>query len=109
MPVAAAVDAFHDAHRVRYGHAVRDEHVEVVGFRLIAVAPSPLRAVRPAPGRRGAAAPRAAGYHPRRELDAEDRLAGPCVVEEPTATTYVPEGWTARVDRLGNLILEARE
>jgi N-methylhydantoinase A len=109
MPVAAVVDAFHDAHRVRYGHAVRDEHVEVVGFRLIAVAPSPLRTIRPAPGRRGAAAPRAAGYHPRHELDAGDRLAGPCVVEEPTATTYVPEGWTARVDRLGNLILEAGE
>jgi N-methylhydantoinase A len=109
VPVGAAVEAFHDAHRVRYGHAVRDEHVEIVGYRLIAVAPSPLRAIRPASGRRGAAAPRAEGYHPRHELDTEDRLTGPCVVEEPTATTFVPEGWTARVDGLGNLILEAGE
>ena len=109
MPVTAVVQAFHEAHRIRYGHAVQDEHVEVVGYRLIAVAPSPLRAIRPAPGRRGPAAPRAKGYRPRHELDAWDRFSGPCVVEEPTATTYVPEGWTARVDRLGNLILEAGE
>jgi N-methylhydantoinase A len=109
MPVAAAVDAFHEAHRVRYGHAVRDQDVEIVGYRLIAVAPSPLRAIRPAADRRAAAATRAGGYHPRHELDAGARLDGPCVIEEPTATTYVPEAWTARVDPLGNLILEARE
>jgi N-methylhydantoinase A len=109
MPVAAVVEAFHEAHRVRYGHAVRDQDVEVVGYRLIAVAPSPLRAIRPAPGRRGTAAARAEGYHARHALDAGARLEGPCVVEEPTATTYVPDGWTARTDRLGNLILEARQ
>ncbi|HEV2282184.1 MAG TPA: hydantoinase/oxoprolinase family protein [bacterium] len=107
IPVAAAVDAFHEAHHVRYGHAVRDQSVEVVGYRLIALAPSPLRAIRPAPGHGGAPAPRAEDYHPRHELDTGDRLAGPCVVEEPTATTYVPQGWAARADRLGNLILEA--
>jgi N-methylhydantoinase A len=109
MPVASVVEAFHQAHRIRYGHAVRDQNVEVVGYRVIAVAPSPLRAIRAAPGRRGAAAPRAEGYHPRGELEAGARLEGPCVVEEPTATTYVPDGWTARADRLGNLILEAGE
>jgi len=107
MPVAAAVEAFHEAHRVRYGHAVREQDVEVVGYRLIAAAPSPLRAIRPAPGRRAGPAPRAEGYHPREEIDAGSRLPGPCVIEEPTATTYVPDGWSARADRLGNLILEA--
>jgi len=107
MPVAAAVEAFHEAHRVRYGHAVREQDVEVVGYRLIAAAPSPLRAIRPAPGRRAGAAPRAEGYHPREEIVAGSRLPGPCVIEEPTATTYVPDGWSARADRLGNLILEA--
>jgi N-methylhydantoinase A len=117
LAVAAAVEAFHEAHRARYGHAVRDQDVEVVGYRLVAVAPSPLRGIRPAPadrlssqpGGRGAAAPRAAGYHARHEIDAGARLAGPCVVEEPTATTYVPEGWSARADGLGNLVLEAGE
>ncbi len=109
VPVSAAVEAFHEAHRVRYGHAVRDQDVEVVGYRLIAVAPSPLRAIRPAPGRRSGTAPRAQGYHPRHEIDVGDRLRGPCVVEEPTATTYVPDGWSVRADRLGNLILEAAE
>jgi N-methylhydantoinase A/oxoprolinase/acetone carboxylase beta subunit len=82
--------------------------VEIVGYRLIAVAASPLRAIRSASARRGGAASRAEGYYARYELEAEARLEGPCVVEEPTATTYVPDGWTAHTDRLANLILEAR-
>jgi N-methylhydantoinase A len=109
LPVPAIVEAFHEAHRARYGHAVRDQGVEIVGYRLVAVAPSPLRAIRPAPGRRGAAAPGASGYYDRHGLEAGARLTGPCVVEEPTATTFVPDGWSARTDPLGNLVLEARE
>jgi N-methylhydantoinase A len=113
MPVASIVEAFHEAHQARYGHAVRDQDVEVVGYRLIAAAPSPLRGVRSAPAdspatissKPGGTA--AAGYHARYAIEAGARLAGPCVVEEPTATTYVPEGWSARADRLGNLVLEA--
>ena len=71
------------------------------------MAPSPLRNVRSAPDRRAGAARRAAGYYARNEIEAGTRLTGPCVVEEPTATTYVPEGWSACADGLGNLVLEA--
>lgn len=109
LRIADVVEAFHEAHRTRYGHAVRDQDVEVVGYRLIAAAPSPLRSVRSAPGGRRGGAPPAAGYHPRDEIEPGTPLWGPCVVEEPTATTYVPEGWSARADRLGNLVLEAGE
>jgi N-methylhydantoinase A len=98
--------AFHEAHRARYGHAVLDQDVEVVGYRLVAVAPSPLHVVRAAPARPAAAWPRAAGYHLRHELEPGAGATGPCVVEEPTATTFVPAGWTFRVDALGNLMLE---
>jgi N-methylhydantoinase A len=109
LAVPAMVDAFYDAHRARYGHAVRDQDVEIVGYRLIAVAASPLRAIRPAPAAPPPAAPHASGYHARHELEPGAGLAGPCVVEERTATTFVPEGWSARTDRLGNLVLDARE
>jgi N-methylhydantoinase A/oxoprolinase/acetone carboxylase beta subunit len=35
-------------------------------------------------------------------------LPGPCIVEEPTATTYVHPGWVATVDAAGTLIATAR-
>ena len=75
--------------------------------RLIAVAPSPVRRIRPAPPRDRVRTARARGYHARHELEPGVAIAGACVVEEPTATTFIPEGWTARVDQIGNLILEA--
>ena len=41
-----------------------------------------------------------------REVLARDqRIEGPAIVEEWTTTTVVPPGWTAHVDRLGNLVL----
>jgi len=101
------VGGFHEAHRLRYGHAVVDADVEAVGYRVVATAPSPLRSVRPAPAPRLPSADRAPGYHARHELRPGTTLRGPCVVEEPTATTYVPDGWIGRADALGNLILEA--
>jgi len=42
----------------------------------------------------------------RAELAGGQGVAGPCVVEEPAATTLVLPGQTARQDEAGNLILE---
>jgi N-methylhydantoinase A len=39
-------------------------------------------------------------------LPAHVRVSGPCIVEEPAATTVVPPGLNAHLDALGNLILE---
>jgi N-methylhydantoinase A/oxoprolinase/acetone carboxylase beta subunit len=39
-------------------------------------------------------------------LRAGNRLTGPAVVGEYSATTLVPLGWHARVDRNENLLLE---
>jgi len=41
-------------------------------------------------------------------LTTSERLAGPCVVEEPAATTLVLPGQAAHCDSLGNLIIEER-
>jgi N-methylhydantoinase A len=43
----------------------------------------------------------------REQLAPGARLAGPAIVEQMDATTLVPPGMTARVDRWLNLILEA--
>ncbi len=40
-----------------------------------------------------------------RDLAARHRIAGPAVVEAPTTTVALPEGCSARVDALGNLVL----
>ncbi len=42
----------------------------------------------------------------RSALDTATRLDGPCVVEEPAATTLVLPGQTVEVDDLGNLVIE---
>ncbi|MCY4496909.1 MAG: hydantoinase/oxoprolinase family protein [Rhodospirillaceae bacterium] len=44
----------------------------------------------------------------RTSLPAEARFWGPAIVEEEGATTVVPPDWEARVDGVGNLIIQAR-
>jgi N-methylhydantoinase A len=39
-------------------------------------------------------------------LRAGDALAGPAVIEQYDATTYVAPGWSARIDAISNLVLE---
>jgi N-methylhydantoinase A len=43
----------------------------------------------------------------RDRLEAGDHFAGPAIVEQMDATTFVPDGMTAKVDAWLNLILEA--
>jgi N-methylhydantoinase A len=40
-----------------------------------------------------------------RDLGRDDRLVGPAVVETPTTTVALPEGCTATLDRLGNMVI----
>jgi N-methylhydantoinase A len=42
----------------------------------------------------------------RRTLEAGDRLAGPCIVEEPATTVLVLPGQSVSVDDLANLLIE---
>jgi N-methylhydantoinase A len=42
----------------------------------------------------------------RSELAGGGRLAGPCVVEEPAATTLVLPGQAVYRDEMGNLVIE---
>jgi N-methylhydantoinase A len=120
--LADTLEAFHTRHAARYGYAVRDEDVEVVTVRSIAVGRTP----RPPAETRAPADPFAApesalletravwdgtssvpaGVFAREKLTPGATLSGPAVVEHYDTTTYVAPGWRAVVDGFDNLVLE---
>jgi N-methylhydantoinase A len=117
-----AIEAFHLRHEQRYGFCTRDEPVEIVTARVIAVGTTPkphlvaeeVAGARP-PEREALAERRnvydgerfvATDVYARALLRAGDALAGPAVIEQYDATTYVAPGWSARIDAISNLVLE---
>jgi N-methylhydantoinase A len=111
------VPRFHDFHRARYGHASSREGVEIANVRLVAVHRSTVQraapaAAAPAGGVVAEEAPIVLGgrtrpclFYRRDTLPTDATIVGPAVIEEGTATTFVPEGWTAAVDARGNLLM----
>jgi N-methylhydantoinase A len=111
---------FHDAHRIRFGHANPGAPVEAVVVRSTALGdlgraePAPLEngAGRPAPERRSVVFDRtihdAAAIH-RDDLGRGAIVDGPAVISEQTATTVVPPGARLRVDAIGTLVVEVGE
>jgi N-methylhydantoinase A len=88
-PEAALAGAFHAAHEARYGDADRARRVEAVSLRLAAERP---------------------GTDP--DLPARDlgpAVPGPAVIPMDGATCWVAEGWTARQDPIGGLLVEREE
>lgn len=119
VPVPAGgdwVDAFHEAHRRRYGFERRDEAVIAVTLRAVVRLP----VVRPPSPTSGAADPggapslrkvwdagawREARIVERSSLRVGDAVEGPAVIAEPGATTYVPGGARASAAADGSLRL----
>jgi N-methylhydantoinase A len=85
-PEAALADAFHAAHRERYGDADARRAVEAVSLRLAAEWP---------------------GADPELPVAAEGPpVAGPAVLPMEGATCWVAPGWTARRDGIGAIVME---
>jgi N-methylhydantoinase A len=119
-------EAFHEAHRARYGHADKKVPVEVVGFgvtaiglidtpRLPTLAKGTAKPVADAiVGRRkvffegdgDGAGWRDADVITREALLAGNRIAGPAVIDEISATTVLYPGDVATVHATGSLLLE---
>ena len=118
--VAELCTRFEAEHLARYGHAFSGEFpVEIVNLRLVGTR-RPAGIVEPAPfdaaARTGPDARRAVYFGPaaglvetpvigRGSLGSEP-AAGPFVIEEYEGTCVVPPDCTARLDRLGNVIIE---
>ncbi|MGH9471592.1 MAG: hydantoinase/oxoprolinase family protein [Terriglobales bacterium] len=115
-------ERFHQAHERRFGFSDARRPIEIVTARVRMLAATPTaRPGRAARAGRGGAAPvngeqivihngrrRRARHFERERLRPGHRFAGPALVHEYSATTYVPPGWGARVDGFDNLWLEPR-
>jgi N-methylhydantoinase A len=111
------VPRFHRFHRARYGHASGREDVEVVNFRLAVIARSPIKQITSAAPPRDAdprvesgtlrlnGEEQACRFCRRETLPAGFVVTGPAVIEEATATTFIPPGWAARVERTGVMLM----
>lgn len=109
------IHAFHETHQLTYGHAMWDRRVEIVNLRLkgtgiinkpqfyvtladayvaqpFGTKPSPLNG--------------SMSLFNRNDLKPGATFTGEALVFQLDSTTYIPEGWTARVDGYQNLILE---
>ena len=121
QPIKAAFD---DLHRRTYGASAPEEDAELVTLRVVSEVPVPhLRLPRIAAGRVADArigerplydltsAEFANAYvYDRARLGADDRIAGPAIVEQYDSTTVLLADQVLRVDDFGNLLIteEAR-
>jgi N-methylhydantoinase A len=111
--------AFHTAHRTRYGYADPQRAIEVVNLRVVASCPSRVvaSAVEKRPEKRQRGAPHRLRWNGRwvraRRVDRAalprgQRIAGPLVITELSATIVVPPAWSVRVMPAGDLLLECK-
>jgi len=116
------IAAFHRTHEKRYGYFDRTRACEVVNIRARFTGRTPKPSLpKLTPGGASAARaivsnspvlfhgrPKMTVIYDRSLLRAGNRIPGPAIVTEYSATSLIPPGWSARVDRNGNLILEPR-
>jgi N-methylhydantoinase A len=117
--VAASIPLFHKRHEATYGYCVPGEAVEFVNARLTARAavasvttplPEAIQSAEPAPTERrvwftGAA--HSVRVYQRAALPEGSSIAGPAVIEQYDACTYVAPAWNARIED-GDILLEHR-
>jgi N-methylhydantoinase A len=121
-PLAEKVaDSFHDAHEQLYGYAFRGDSrqpVEWVNLRVTGVGPISRPKLAELPPRDGGVERARTGVRPvffdawgetpvywRPDLAPGDEVTGPAVLEEFGSTVPLHPGFTARVDRHGNLVV----
>ena len=116
------ISAFHRAHEKRYGYFDRSRRCEVVNIRarFTGRTPKPALPAVPRGGRDAKKAkvshspvlfrgrPKPTPIYDRARLLSGNRVGGPAIVTEYSATTLILPDWSGRVDRNGNLILEPR-
>jgi 5-oxoprolinase (ATP-hydrolysing) len=99
-------EEFETLHRSRFGFSAEGTTIIVETVIVEAVASQPQSVFVPSEVARQSARPSTSDeIIDRRELSPGDRVSGPALIVDPSATTMVEPGWSAEVDSLGNLIL----
>ncbi|MEO7728612.1 MAG: hydantoinase/oxoprolinase family protein [Burkholderiales bacterium] len=121
--MAGFLKEFNAAHQREYGYDVPGRAVEIVNCRLQAVgavAKAPLREIGTTGSVAAAVTSRRKVYfgaqygwldtpvHARAKLPAGATLAGPALVEEMSSTVLLAPGQSARVDRIGNIVINVK-
>jgi N-methylhydantoinase A len=116
---ANAVSRFHRLHQQSYGYADPERSIEIVTLRVQAIARSPKPRIHPLrigkADARGAVMSqhrtfergkwRNAALYDRGRLVPGNRITGPAVITEFSATTFLPSDWKLSVDAFSNLLL----
>ena len=116
------VEQFHQQHERLYGYADRGRAVEIVTVRVRVVEPSDAleltpQQLRSSDGRQAMVAQRElyedgvwrdGSVYSRDLLKAGDTFRGPAIVNEYSATTYVPSGCRLTVDEWSNLVIDVQ-
>jgi N-methylhydantoinase A len=116
------VAAFHRAHEKRYGYSDRARTCEAVNVRARFTGQTPKPGLTKLKSGRTNPAPavvskarvwfegrkKLTAIYERSKLLAGNRIPGPAVVTEYSATTLIPPNWSARIDPWGSLLLEPR-
>jgi N-methylhydantoinase A len=120
-----AVEAFHEKHERTYGYASREDAVEVVAARLVAVgdvpkpkfapvipsdacAPEGIEGQRPSSHRQAyfdKIGRQNTPIYQREQMSSGATIEGPAIIEQYDSATLVAPNWSATVDSLGNLNL----
>jgi N-methylhydantoinase A len=111
--IAATGAAFHAAHEQRYGHRL-STRIELVNLRCGLRSSPPDISLPEIPAGESvvpqqvtlAGQANSIAAWPRAVLYAGQEIAGPALVTETVATTWLPAGWSCKVDPVGNLLLE---
>ena len=116
--LAEIADAFHDRHRLTYGHDNRSEPVQLVSVRVAAIGAIPPLLVRDRTAPAGSNAVKStrevwfrqtgaipASVYDRRRMPAGLVAPGPAIIESLESTILVPPEWQARMSEDGFVVL----
>lgn len=107
---------FSSLHQQRYGYQL-DAHAEIVNIQITPKVPGEefslpkLKASKPCNVSSNTKVYGYADYvrcYERSDLSRGQRLAGPCIVKEYSATTYLGENWCGTIDEFGNICLKRK-
>jgi len=102
------IEGFHQLHAQRYGHR-HPFNVELVNLHVSVQAASENPRIKPlrkhVPARVHHCPDDNIYFYQRDELACGQTISGPAIITEQVATTYIQDGWAARADEQGNLIL----